>query len=73
VHGFLGVPPAEAVQRSYIVPLISRELGGISGQSLGILNSLYADDIRQTSKLTGLYLDDWLSPDYRDLTELAAL
>jgi hypothetical protein len=69
VHSFLGVPAPESVVRDYVVPIDGRSLGCIPKQELKTLNTLYASDIKQLSRLIGMDLDDWLSPDYRDIGE----
>jgi hypothetical protein len=71
VHAFLGVPPPDAVERDYVTPSDTSGWGDIPERALLTLNAVYADDIKATSELIGSDLDDWLSPDYRDVRELA--
>jgi hypothetical protein len=73
VHAFLGVPPPHFVERNYVTPLDTSDLGDIPERALLTLNALYADDVKRTSKLTGIDLDDWLSPDYRDISQLPTI
>jgi hypothetical protein len=71
VHAFLGVLAPDPVEKDYIVPLDTRDVGHIPRRVLQRLNALYANDIKQTGKLIGVDLDYWLSPDYSDTSELA--
>jgi hypothetical protein len=73
VHAFLGVPPPHSVERNYVTPHDTSDLGDIPERSLLTLNALYADDVERTSKLIGIDLDDWLAADYRDISELASM
>jgi len=72
VHAFLAVTPPGAVERSYVTPFDTLHRAGIPKKSLLALSALFADDIKETAKLTGLDLDDWLSPDYRDISDPAS-
>ena len=72
VHALLGVPPPEAVERNYVTPADAFDPGDIPKEALLMLNALYADDIARTSRLTGIDLSDWLSPDYRDIGDMAS-
>ena len=72
VHAFLGVPPPNAVERAYVTPVDALGLGAIPKEALSMLNTLYADDIKLTCRLSGIDLDDWMSPDYRDISDLAS-
>jgi hypothetical protein len=47
-----------------------RELGHIPERALLTLNALYADDVVQTGKLTGIELEDRSSPDCSDVSRL---
>jgi Sulfotransferase domain len=71
VHAFLGVPPPDAVERNYVTPGDTFDLNPVPKKAVLTLNTLYADDIKRTSRLTGIDLDDWLSPDYRDIGDMA--
>jgi len=66
IHAFLGAPAAEPIEREYIVPIETRDLGPISRDALASLNDFYRSGILELGKLTGLNLDNWLSPDYAE-------
>jgi hypothetical protein len=67
VLSFLGVPPPlEVPSREYRVWLDSRAQGAMGRGDRDYLDSLYADDLRQTARLTSLVLDDWLDPAYEE-------
>jgi hypothetical protein len=66
IHDFLSLPSPNSINSSYIVPIETISFGAMSDDHFVSLTDIYKDDIRQTEELTGLYLSDWLSPDYRE-------
>ena len=62
----LSSEPLSGLRFLYDPPMMSRSAGTISRGDLERLTTLYADDIRETSALTGIDLTDWLSPDYTE-------
>jgi len=70
VHQFLGAPDPGPIEREYIVPLETRDVGALSPEAFERLTKFYSDDIRETARLTGLSLTEWLSPDYVEPTSL---
>lgn len=63
---FLGVEPIEPPVNRYVVSVESTGTAPMSPEDLRHLNALYAPDISETAQLTGLDLDDWLDPSYRE-------
>lgn len=64
---FLGVDAAErAAPVGYVVPVDSSRLPPISEEDRAYLLDLYAPDIAETGRMTGLDLSDWLRPGYRE-------
>ncbi len=66
VQDFLGVPRVLAVESEYIVPTFAAGLGGIPPGALARLTHLFANDVAETARLTGLSLAEWLDADYRE-------
>lgn len=68
IERFLGVRSvlAQVARPRYIVPLAPAVAPGMTQAVRARLDTLYADDIWQTSRLTGLDLSDWLGPDYAE-------
>lgn len=67
ICAFLGVKHEVSTQPSeYIVPLQSADVGGMDLVDRDRLLKVFAADIEETSVLTGVALDDWLSRDYRE-------
>ncbi len=67
VLSFLGIPPpGEEPAREYVVWLDSRAHGPMTRRDRDYMDSLYADDLRLTARLTSLALDDWLDPAYEE-------
>ncbi len=71
ISRFLGVECSEsASSRDYVAPLVD-QINPIPPQEnlsnlLHQLTNLYEEDIRETERLTGLLLSDWLDPDYEE-------
>ncbi len=70
MHGFLGVEPIGlggqselAAFRGLYAPMAEADRAYLDG--------VFADDIRQTQVLTGVDLEDWLSPAYEDVVAYA--
>ncbi len=63
---FLNLDSTASAETNYIVPLRSDEIGAMSVPALQKLNSLFEEDIDETSRLTGLSLTDWMGPDYSE-------
>lgn len=68
VHDFLGLAPPDPVEKEYIVPVETRDVGPMSDATRDALTELYREDILQAAQLTGLPLERWLSPDYVEAT-----
>lgn len=68
VHDFLGLAPPDPVEKKYIVPVETRDVGPMSEAARDALTELYREDILQAAQLTGLTLERWLSPDYVEKT-----
>lgn len=67
ICGFLGVEQgAFDTGPRHVVPVDSRGLRVEAEAALARLTALYADDIRETARLTGLGLDSWLDGRYRE-------
>lgn len=62
VHRFLDLEDAPTSAARYIAPLESRGLSPMAVSDLDYLAHLYAADIAQTMRLTGLDLLDWQDP-----------
>ena len=60
VHAFLEVPPAANASQRYVVPLKSDTSASLDPADADYLADLYADDILETSRRTGLDLRDWI-------------
>jgi hypothetical protein len=60
IQAFLEVPCIQSLERQYVVPLPSGPPTPLANEDAEYLNSLYAEDILQTQRLTGLDLGDWL-------------
>lgn len=74
VHRFIGVEPKQSAQATedgdaYTAPVRSRHLGGMDASDRAFLRELFADDVAETARLTGLDLADWLAPDYAEPME----
>jgi hypothetical protein len=63
---FLGVPPPAETIGGYIVPLMSRNTPPLEPHLLNDLSHEYESDLRETMALTGLDLNRWLQPGYRE-------
>ncbi|WP_424363180.1 tetratricopeptide repeat protein [Methylocystis parvus] len=68
VHDFLGLAPPDPVEKEYIVPVETRDVGPMSDATRDALTDLYREDILQAAQLTGLPLERWLSPAYVETT-----
>ena len=66
VERFIGVPPLLQVQSSYIVPVRTTQVGPFDPRVRAKLDDLFAGDIAETQRLTGLDLAHWRQPDYRE-------
>jgi Sulfotransferase domain len=66
VLDFLGVPGELKVEQAYKVPVHTGDADAISSDMVRALNSLYAYDLAETAQLTGLSLEAWTHPDYRE-------
>jgi hypothetical protein len=67
IHRFLGVGSTPAsIEKEYLPPMDTRDVGAIPARALEELTALYADDIIDTARLTGLPLQGWLSPEYAE-------
>jgi hypothetical protein len=66
VLDFLGVPGELKVEQAYKVPVHTGDADAISSDMVRALNSLYAHDLAETAQLTGLSLEAWTHPDYRE-------
>lgn len=66
VERFIGVPQALRVSSRYIVPVHTTQVGVMGADVRARLDSLFAPDIAETAKLTGLDLAHWQRPDYRE-------
>jgi hypothetical protein len=66
ITSFLGISPLAEVDKRYIVPLQSANLGKLLPADRKFLDSLFREDIEQTALLTGLDLSDWTLPDYSE-------
>jgi hypothetical protein len=66
ITSFLGVDGFEAVQREYVVPLASRESEDLREEDRTYLAALFRNDIELSQELTGLDLEPWKHPGYRD-------
>jgi Sulfotransferase domain len=67
---FLGIEFSEIVSSEYILPL-GKKLKNVHKPKklvnlLSQLTSLYAEDIQDTERLTGIPLYDWIAPDYQE-------
>ncbi|MCW5737695.1 MAG: sulfotransferase domain-containing protein [Enhydrobacter sp.] len=69
VLNFLRVTPREG-RREYIVPKVRSAPSVLSVAVRAELDAYFADDIRETGKLTGLDLSDWLDPGYQEPMQL---
>ena len=68
INGFLNIGPTP-VERTYVTPYRhSDDSGAIPAAALAALNDLFEADIHETSRLTGVFLSDWLEPTYREPT-----
>ncbi|MEM7522745.1 MAG: sulfotransferase domain-containing protein [Pseudomonadota bacterium] len=69
IEDFLGVEPllaADAPAGEYIVPLQSATVGAMPAAARAALDALYADDLTEAERLTGLDLSDWRDPAYAE-------
>ncbi|MBI3674385.1 MAG: sulfotransferase domain-containing protein [Rhizobiales bacterium] len=68
IEHFLGIGSNSNAQpyKEYIVPVDSRALGPLAPATRSLLDDMFKPDIRMTAELTGLELDDWLSPGYSE-------
>jgi len=66
VYRFLNLAASVSVSAAYIAPTCTDEIGTISKTALLKLNCIFETDISETSCLTGLFLADWMEPDYRE-------
>jgi hypothetical protein len=66
VQDFLCLDRRLRVERSYIAPEATSYFDYPSPDVLSSMHDLYAVDIQQTARLSGLVLDDWLMPDYTE-------
>jgi hypothetical protein len=67
IHRFLGVGSTDAaIEKEYMPPMDTRDVGAIPARAFKELTALYADDILETAQLTGLPLQAWLSPEYAE-------
>lgn len=66
VERFFGVPAQLTVESRYIVPVQTRQVGGLAPEVRARLDALFAPDIVETERLTGLDLAHWRRPDYRE-------
>lgn len=62
---FLGIDPYSAPD-GYVSPVDTSGLEAITPIDRQYLQDLYAEDIAETARLTGLDLDDWLDPAYEE-------
>lgn len=63
---FLQLPQARIALADYIVPVVSTEATPMAAADHAYLCRLYDGDIRATSQITGLDLEDWLDPGYAE-------
>jgi hypothetical protein len=71
VERFLGVEPILSPQQKYIVAASTDVAGELAPALRRRLDRIYESDIHRTAALTGLSLDDWLSPAYAEPDGLA--
>ena len=64
VERFIGVPVLLRVRPRYIVPVRTRQVGVMGADVRARLDALFASDIAETERLTGLDLAKWRCPDY---------
>jgi len=64
ISDFLGIASINQPKKQYVVPLLTWEPTGMSIEDRQYLDQLFFDEIKQTAKLSGLDLCDWLDPDY---------
>lgn len=63
VHAFLGVPGTGEAEQRYVAPRVSGEddrSATLDPADAAYLADLFAEDIVETARLTGLDLRDWL-------------
>ena len=65
---FLGIDGVEYVPGpvNYLVPVDSSGMPPISEEDRAYLLAIYASDVAETERLTGVGLSDWLRPEYRE-------
>jgi hypothetical protein len=63
---FLEIPTIAPPERNYVVPVDTTDMARIGEGDYDYLTQLYADDIVETSRLTGLDLSDWLRAAYQE-------
>ena len=66
VERFIGVPPLLKVASRYIVPVHTTQVGVMGAEVRAKLDAVFAPDIAETARLTGLDLAHWRKPDYRE-------
>lgn len=66
VERFVGVPSLLQVQSRYIVPVHTTQVGVMGADVRARLDALFAPDIAETERLTGLDLAHWRRPDYQE-------
>ncbi len=66
VESFIGVPNQLEVASRYIVPVYTTQVGIMDSGVRAKLDSLFAPDIVETERLTGLDLSHWRRPDYQE-------
>jgi Sulfotransferase domain len=66
IHRFLEIGPPLSMEKAYVTPYDNEGIDTIPEAALSSLNRIFAADIGETSRLTGLSLSDWLEPDYRE-------
>jgi hypothetical protein len=66
VHAFLGLDQRDVPMKGYVVPVPPSEAEPMSEDARMVLNTKFLVDIHAISLLTGLAVDDWLDPTYRE-------
>jgi hypothetical protein len=66
IQDFVGVRRRALADRRYIAPLLTWSKEPITGPVRAMLDATFAPDICETSLLTGLNLEDWLTPNFSE-------
>lgn len=66
IQDHLGVSRLAISGGAYVAPIEARDVTGSFDAARPELDRLFAEDVKETSALTGLSLSDWLAPDYSE-------